>query len=60
MKETQNVTKVQSHVMLILPNVVTNSWVKLTLENQLARGGCTRAYKHMIKFILNPCGTLGS
>jgi len=43
----------------LIPNV-TNSWVELTLENWLARGGCPKAYKHMVKLILNPCGTLES
>ena len=52
--------KVQSHVILILPKVVTNPWAELTLENQLARGWCPRTYKHIIKLILNPCRTLGS
>ena len=42
-----------------MPNV-TNPWVELTLENRLTRGGCSRAYKHMVKLILNPYGTLGS
>ena len=39
---------------------VRNPWIELTLENKLARRGCPRAYKHKIKLILNPCGTLGS
>ena len=39
---------------------VRNPWVELTLENQLVRGGCLRTYKHMVKLILNSCGTLGS
>ena len=39
---------------------VTNTWVELTIENRLVRGGCPKAYKHMVKLILNPCGTLGS
>ena len=39
---------------------VTNSWVELTIENQLAMAGCPRVYKHMVKLILNPCETLGS
>ena len=39
---------------------VTNSWVELTIENRLVRVGCPRAYKHMVRLILNPCGTLGS
>ena len=39
---------------------VRNQWVELTLENRLARGGCLRAYKYMVKLALNPCGTLGS
>ena len=39
---------------------VTNSWVELTIENQLAMVGCPRVYKHMVKLILNPCETLGS
>ena len=34
--------------------------VELTLKNWLARGKCQRAYKHMVKFILNPCELLGS
>ena len=42
-----------------IPNVA-NPWVELTLENLLARGGYLRAYKHMVKLILNPCGTLES
>ena len=37
---------------------VTNPWVELTLENRLGRRGCLRAYKHMVKLILNPCRTL--
>ena len=47
---------------LMVENYVTNPWVEveLTLENRLIRGGCLRAYKHMIKFTLNQCGTLGS
>ena len=43
----------------LIPNV-TNSWVELTLENQLARGECPIAYKHMVMFTLNLCRTLGS
>jgi len=39
---------------------VTNPWVELTLENRLARGSCLRSYKHIIKLILNLCGTLRS
>ena len=39
---------------------VKNLWVELTLENWLARGGCPRAYKHMVKIIFNPRRTLGS
>ena len=39
---------------------VTNSWVKLTLENRLVMGGCPRTYKHMIKLTLNQCETLES
>ena len=34
--------------------------VELTLKNWLARGKCQRVYKHMVKFILNPCESLGS
>ena len=45
--------------LLLIPNV-TNPWVKLTLENQLVREGCQRAYKDTIKPLLNPCGTLKS
>ena len=45
--------------LVLIPNV-TNSWVELTLENWLVRRGCPRAYKHMVKLILNPWGTLGS
>ena len=45
--------------LLLIPNV-TNPWVKLTLENQLAREGCQRAYKDTVKPLLNPCGTLKS
>ena len=37
-----------------------NLWVGLTLENQLAREGCQRAYKYKVKLTLNSCGTLGS
>ena len=37
-----------------------NLWVELTLENQFARGGCTRTYKYMVKFILIPCEIPGS
>ena len=44
----------------LLQAFVTNSWVELILENWHTRRGCPRAYKHMINFILNPCGTLGS
>ena len=32
----------------------THHWKPVT------RGVCLRAYKHMVKVILNPCGTLGS
>ena len=39
---------------------VRNLRVELTLENQLARRECPRTYKHMVKLILNSCGTLGS
>ena len=39
---------------------VRNPWVELTLEKELARGGCLRTYKHMVKFIFNPSGILGS
>ena len=39
---------------------VTNSWVELILENQLARGWYPRSYKHMTKLTFNPCVTLGS
>ena len=39
---------------------IANPWVKLILENQFVRRGCPKAYKHMIQFILNPCGTLES
>jgi len=46
-------------VVALIPNV-TNLWVKLTLKNRLAKGECPRAYKHIIKLIFNPCGTLGS
>ena len=46
-------------VVALIPNV-TNPWVKLTLENRLAKGGYPRAYKHIVKLIFNPCGTLGS
>ena len=45
--------------LALIPNV-TNPWVELTNENLLARGGCPRAYKHMGKLILNPCGALES
>ena len=38
----------------------TNSWVQLTLKNQLARKGCLIAYIHMVKLALNPCGIQGS
>ena len=43
-----------------IPPNVKNSWIKLTLENRLARGECPRTYKHMVKLIFNPYGTLGS
>ena len=41
-----------------------NPWVELTLENWLIKeggggGGGPRTYKHMVKFTLNQCGTLG-
>ena len=36
-----------------------NPWVELTLENWLTRGGCPRAYKHIVKLTLNQCETLG-
>ena len=42
------------------PLTYQNQWVELTLENRLVRGGCLRAYKHMVKLTLNPCRTLGS
>ena len=45
--------------LALIPNV-KNPWVELTLENRLARGGCPRAYKCMVKLTLNPCGTLRS
>ena len=45
--------------LALITNVI-NPWVELALENRLARGGCPRAYKHMVKLILNPFGTLGS
>ena len=32
---------------------VTNSWVELTIENLLARGGCPKVYEHMVKLTLN-------
>ena len=38
---------------------VTKPCVELTLEDRLARGGCPRAYKHMVRLILNLYGTLG-
>ena len=50
----------QNYISPIWRENITNLWVKLTLENQLVRGGCPRAYKHMAKLILNPYGTLGS
>ena len=37
----------------------TNPWVELTLENWLAREGCPRAYKNMVKLTLNQSGTIG-
>ena len=43
-----------------MSSIVRNSWVELTLENWLVRGGYLRAYKHMVKLILNSYGTLGS
>ena len=46
-------------LLALIPNVA-NPWVELTLENRLARGGCPRTYKHMIKLTFNQCGTLGS
>ena len=39
---------------------VRNPWAELILENWLARRGCLRAYKHMVKVTLNQCGTLES
>ena len=39
---------------------VRNSRLELILKNQLAKGGCLRVYKHMVKFILNSCKILGS
>ena len=45
--------------LALIPNVI-NPGIELTLENQLAREGCPRAYKHTIKLILNPCETLES
>ena len=44
---------------LVLILNVTNSWVELIFENQLAKEGCPGAYKHVIKLTLNSCGTLG-
>jgi hypothetical protein len=44
--------------LALIPND-TNPWVELTSENQLTRGGCLGANKHMFKPILNQCGTLG-
>ena len=38
---------------------VRNPWIELTLKNRHARGGYSRAYKHMVKLILNSCGTPG-
>ena len=46
-------------LLALIPNVI-NSWVELTLKNRLARGGCPKTYKHMVKLILNPFRTLGS
>ena len=39
---------------------VRNSWLELILKNRLAKGGCLRAYKYMVKLILNSCKILGS
>ena len=39
---------------------VTNLCIELTLENWLVRRGCPKAYKHMVKLILNSCVTLGT
>ena len=44
--------------LALIPNV-TSPGIELTLENRLARGGCPRAYKHMVKLILNLCEILG-
>ena len=44
---------------LVISNV-TNLLVELILKNRLIREGCLRVYKHIIKFILNPRGILGS
>ena len=43
--------------LALIPNVRK---VELTLETRLVRGGYPKAYKHMVKLILNSCGTLGS
>ena len=48
-----------SWCLTLIPND-TNPWVELTLENWLKRGGCPRAYIHMVKLTLHSCGTLGS
>ena len=34
---------------LVLILNVTNPWVELTLENWIAKKGCPKAYKHMVK-----------
>ena len=52
-------TQYSGVVVALIPNV-TNLWVKLTLENRLARRGCLRAYKHIVKLIFNPYETLAS
>lgn len=39
---------------------VRNLWVEVTLENRIAMGECTRAYKYIVKLTLDPYGTLES
>ena len=53
-------TKIYYNFKLIYKYYVRNPRAELIFENQFAREGCPRAYKHMVKLIFNPFGTLGS
>ena len=52
------IKRVKTKKIILSLEFVTNSWVELTFENQLVREWRPRAYKHMIKLILNLYETL--